>query len=242
MNMLFIIICMQNCCNRESSWFKKKIKLFVVNHKKFTRVQFNKLQQYLKRLLQCLRSLSFGIPRYGSEWQQGAISRRIQLTLVKHHRLYSTVCWTGSTSWTVESMRRVLGVFFATRTSTISIIDAGKKAHAPVRRRLLLRRGIGALFLLLSFRDSAFFFPPSLVKPMRFFPIFLGYFPREKSSSPDRNFQDPRPYVSYADYLSSDKITISCIECPDYCFFPPSSFPHSRSLVKTIWRKATTTC
>lgn len=195
----------------------------MVNHE-VTRVQFDKLQQSLpysiERLLQCLRFLSFGIPRYGSEWQREAISRRIQLTLVKHHRLYSTACRIGSTSWTFKSTRRVLGVFFVTRRSRNKHDfhnRSQEEAHAPVGEDFYFAEGSAPCFF------SRFEIPPSfsLHQTMCFFPIFFGYFPREKSSSPDRNLQDSRPYVLYRLFRFRPNYDFLY---PGHSFFSLSSF------------------
>lgn len=87
----------------------------MVNHK-IIRVQFDKLQRtFLQK--DCsnvfvLFHLEFLVTdRSDSE---GLFHVESSLTLVKPHRLYSTACRIGSTSWTIVE-RRVLGVFFTTR-------------------------------------------------------------------------------------------------------------------------------
>lgn len=117
-------------------------------------------------------------------------------------------------------MRRVLRVFFATRRSRNKHDFHNRCREESARsgqRRLLLRRGIGALFLPLSFRDAAFFSPPS-VNPCAF-SQFSSVISREKSHHPPIEISKIHDRMSYTDYLSSDQITISCIECPDHNFF-----------------------
>lgn len=91
-------------------------------------------------------------------------------------------------------------------TRVISIIDIPRRRHTPILETPPSPRDHALFFLLDSLFSPLFFFP----RTVRFFPIFPGYFPREESSSPDRNFLER---MSRADYLSSGQIMISCIDC-----------------------------
>lgn len=148
------------------------------------------------------RSLSSGNPRYESEWQREAISHRIQLTLVKLCRLYSTVCRVGSTSWTVKSTC-TRGIFRDSKKAGNKRYFHNRyqeeKAHSPVletspspRNRILffsfsIRKMPSPSFPRLSASSSSFssssFSSSSFNQPTRVFLIFSSYFPREESSS-----------------------------------------------------------
>lgn len=116
----------------------------------------------------------------------------------------------------LDFMDRRVGVYFGyfsrleeAGTSTISIIDTGEKTRSAVPGTSPPPRDHASLLFLVSVPLRSYRPAPP---PRARFPDFLQLFPERRVIIPGRNFPASRPCVLSADHLSSDRITISCIE------------------------------